>query len=692
MPVQRPIPRLGRTIAVTAETAQLAYRPEIDGMRAIAVAAVVLYHYGAPVPGGFAGVDVFFVLSGFLIGTILWREMAETGTIRLSRFFLRRIRRLAPAFFLMAAVVTVVAWAVLLPFEFRDYAKALVAATVYLSNLQFWREAGYFDAAAEDKALLHTWSLAVEEQFYICLPLVLLLLARRPRTLVLLLVALALASFAASVWATARSQPTAFYLFPFRAWELLAGVLLGVWGLSARARWAWHPALSWAGLALVLAGLAVIPAEGFPGWWALLPVAGTVLLLLNGQDANPVNRALSAPGPVWLGRISYALYLWHWPILVLALYRSGGELGWGGLSFWLGVSVALSWASWRFVETPIRFGAKARAPWLLGGWAAGSAALLGVGGAVYLGDGLPARFGPEVRPHIAASADFLQDFSRCRIAEDGPLVGLEICPIGPEGPPEVLVWGDSHLRALHEGLALAAAETETPGLVVWRAGCPPVFGVAKTESAATPAQDAACTVANAQMRAALPKMTSVRDVLLVARWAYYAEGRGAGLDAENRIDLRPAPGSGLGPGTNAEILAAALALTAQEIGETATVHAFRQPPELQGYESRLLARQLAHGRISDAETAAAVATPRATAEARAARADALLAALSAEGRIRVIDPWPRLCDAAACRALHDGAGYYFDTNHLTNTAARTLRDLFLPVFRPNERPVAGDTG
>ncbi len=677
---------------MTAETAPLAYRPEIDGMRAIAVAAVVLYHYGAPLPGGFAGVDVFFVLSGFLIGTILWRELDETGTIRLSRFFLRRIRRLAPAFFLMAAVVTAVAWAVLLPFEFRDYAKALIAATVYLSNLQFWREAGYFDAAAEDKALLHTWSLAVEEQFYICLPLVLLLLARRPRALVVLLVALAIASFAASAWTTPRSQPSAFYLFPFRAWELLAGVLLGIWGLSTRARWAWHPALSWAGLALVLSGFAAIPAEGFPGWWALLPVAGTVLLLLNGQDANPVNRALSAPGAIWLGRISYALYLWHWPVLVLARYRGGGELGWGELSFWLGVSVALAWASWRFVETPIRFGTKWRARWHLGGWVAGSAALVGVGGAVYMGDGLPARFGPEVRPHIAASADFLQDFSRCRIAEDGPLAGLEVCPIGPDGPPEVLVWGDSHLRALHDGLALAAAETETPAWVVWRAGCPPVFGVAKRESAATPAQDAACTHANAQMREALPKMTSVRDVLLVARWTYYADGRGAGLDAENRIDLRPAPGSGLAPGTNAEFIAAALRLTAEEIGATAGLHAFRQPPELQGYDSRQLARQLAHGRISEAETAAAVATPRATAEARAARADALLAALAAEGRIELIDPWPRLCDVAACHALHDGAGYYFDTNHLTNAAARALRDLFVPVFRPDERPMAGETG
>jgi len=179
------------------------YRPEIDGLRMIAVVAVVLYHFGMPgLSGGFAGVDVFFVISGYLIGGILWRETRATGRISLAQFYIRRVKRLAPAFFAMALAESVIAWLVLLPFEFREYGKSLIAATVYLSNVLFFRGAGYFDTAAETKVLLHTWSLSVEEQFYIFLPLALLLLARWPRVFVGTLWLCFAVSLVASVWLT----------------------------------------------------------------------------------------------------------------------------------------------------------------------------------------------------------------------------------------------------------------------------------------------------------------------------------------------------------------------------------------------------------------------------------------------------------------------------------------------------------
>ena len=289
-----------------------AYRPEIDGLRAIAVLSVVLYHFGMPgIPGGFVGVDIFFVISGFLIGGILWADLRETGRIRLARFYLRRLRRLAPAYFAMAAATLLMGWLILLPFEFREFGKSLIAATVYLSNIHFYREAGYFDGVSEEKPLLHTWSLAVEEQFYIVLPFLLLALVRWRPTLPMILAALAALSLTACLWLTPHSPTAAFYLFPFRAWELLAGVLLAIAGQENKARYALHPALSWAGLALILASITLIRAEGFPGWQAILPVAGTLLILMNGRDANPVNRALMHPAPVFIGLISYSLYLWH---------------------------------------------------------------------------------------------------------------------------------------------------------------------------------------------------------------------------------------------------------------------------------------------------------------------------------------------------------------------------------------------
>lgn len=216
-----------------AEGGRLRYRPEIDGLRAIAVLAVVLYHAGGfGLSGGFVGVDVFFVISGFLIGGILWSELLATGRIRLGAFYLRRIRRLAPAFFAVAGASALAAWFLLLPFEFRSFGKELIAATVWLSNVLFYSEAGYFDIGSDSRVLLHTWSLSVEEQFYLCLPLGLIIAMRLrlgPRVIAGLLAALWLLSLAASLWIAPRDPVAAFFLFPYRAWEMLTGVLLAIW-------------------------------------------------------------------------------------------------------------------------------------------------------------------------------------------------------------------------------------------------------------------------------------------------------------------------------------------------------------------------------------------------------------------------------------------------------------------------------
>lgn len=658
------------------------YRPEIDGLRSIAVLAVVLYHFGLPgLSGGFVGVDVFFVLSGFLIGGILWSELIETGRIRLGAFYLRRIRRLAPAYFVMAAVSFILAWIVLLPFEFRAFGKALIAATVYLSNVHFYREAGYFDIGAEDKVLLHTWSLAVEEQFYIVLPFALLLLMRWRRALPVLLAGAAILSLLACVRLTATSPTAAFYLFPLRAWELLAGVLLAIAGQQKNLRWVVHPALSWAGLGLVLAGIVMItPGPGFPGLQALVPVIGTVLILANGRDANPVNRALSHPAPVFIGVISYSLYLWHWPVLTLSQYWRGGYSGGVEAALWLALAFGLSVLSWRYVERPVR---RMRGPAtrpLVGGTVLASVALLALGALVWKGDGIAGRFAPVVRTHIEASADVNQDWSRCVTPESGPLAGVETCPIGPDGPPEVLIWGDSHLRAMKEGIERAAFAANRPALVIWHAGCPPLFGVTKTESAATPAQDADCTRATETIRAGLSQIKSLRTLLLVGRWSYYAEGQGSGIDAHNRITLAPAPESNLPVGPQHTLFNAALTRTVAELrAQFGPVFVLRQMPEVPEYASREVARALAHGRMARDDQSRFV-VPRFAAKARAARAEAPLFALARAGRIMLIDGWPRLCDARDCSVMQDGAAWYFDNNHLTNRAAIALSDLFAPVF------------
>ncbi|NDU99481.1 acyltransferase family protein [Pseudoroseicyclus tamaricis] len=679
----------GRTIDAQAYTTgtgpRLTYRPAIDGLRAVAVVAVILYHFSlGPFGGGFTGVDVFFVISGFLIGGLLFKEMEETGRLRLGRFYLRRIRRLAPAFFLMAGVTTLAAAAILLPWELREYGKSLIAASIWVSNIQFWREAGYFDAAAEMKPLLHTWSLSVEEQFYLLLPVALLALGLIRRAMVPVLALLWAVSLAACLWVTPSAPDAAFYLFPFRAWELLTGVLLARLALGRPAPGGAGGALAGAaGLATVVAGIFLLRPEGFPGWQAIVPVAGTALLLWQAGGGGPVNRLLASPPARMIGRLSYSLYLWHWPVLTLSLYWRGAYEGWWEALLWLALAAALSVLSWALVEEPVRhgrFGGRAR-PMLAGAGGALAAALL-AGLVFWQTDGLPKRYGPEARGYIAAAGGFLQDWSRCETARSGPLTGLETCAIGPEGDPEVLIWGDSHLRALMDGLGLAALESGTPGLIVWHAGCPPLFGLSKVESAATPAEDAACLRDTEVMRAALPQLPAlgIERLLLVGRWTYYAQGTGIGIDAGNTIALHPAPGSPLPEAPQAELYAGAWALTEEEIRRSIPeLHVLRQVPEIPDFDSRELARLIAHRKIGAGALAQRSVAPSEQLAARVRDAEAPVWALANAGQIHLIDPWPALCPEV-CSAQIGGVPVYHDNNHLTNRGALELRGLFLPFL------------
>jgi len=658
------------------------YRPEIDGLRSIAVLSVVLYHFGVPgLGGGFVGVDIFFVISGYLIGGILWGEHARTGTVSLIRFYIRRFRRLAPAFFAMAAAVALVGWFVLLPAEYREFSKSLIAATVYLANVQFWRQAGYFDSGADEKVLLHTWSLSVEEQFYVVLPLLILLLRGRAGLLHAALWAVFAGSLAANLLLTPRMPEAAFYLFHFRAWELMAGVLLAIAHHQGRRLPEGVQAAASALGLLVLAGSVVLirPGPGFPGVQALFPVLGTVLILAGAGQANRVNRVLALRGPVFIGLISYSLYLWHWPVFSLSTTWRGAYAGPLEVAGWIGLSLVLAVLSWRFVEQPFRRGHAGQdktAKRVFGGVALASGLALGFAGLVFVKDGLPQRFDAAARGHIAATGDFLQDWSRCAYEPAGPLEGVEVCRIGPEGAPRVLVWGDSHLRAMMDGIGLAALEGNVPGILIWTAGCPPLFGVTKEESASTAAENRACPSINARIEAALPSLESVERVLVVARWSYYAEGQGHGLDAQNRISLAPAPGSGLEGAP--DLMAAALERTVAALSTLGPVHVLRQMPEMPAYTAQRAARALAYGR--GAAIADSLTQPRAAAEARMARADAMLRTLEAQGRITLIDGWDRLCDPEACGVMVQGAPVYFDTNHLTNRGALLLRDLLMPAL------------
>lgn len=666
-----------------APVGALEYRPEIDGLRAFAVLSVVFYHFSIPgAGGGFVGVDIFFVISGFLIGGILWRELESRGTLSLVNFYARRIRRLAAAYFVMAIVTMIVAYTILLPYEFYEFGKELIASTLYSSNIYFFLKTGYFDTAAESKVLLHTWSLSVEEQFYILLPAFFLALRSNRKVLRAALAALFLVSLVLCSVVTRTSHTAAFFLIPFRAWELLAGVLLAIHMARLSEPRDASPLLSWLGLALLGISTALIaPSPLFPGYLAILPTAGALLILANGRQDNTVNRLLSHPAAIFVGLISYSLYLWHWPVLTLARYYLGGPGDALETVVLLAVSFALAVVSWRFVELPVRRAKRLRPPALMAGVAGLSAILLAAGAVPYLLKGMPERFSPAAQAHIAASADFLQDWSRCHVPTQGPFEGVEICPVGPEGPPRFLVWGDSHVRSFKEGLAQLAQERGKSGLVIWRAGCPPVFDVRKTESAATRAQDAECAVANARIRQAIPQLRGVEALLLVGRWAYYAEGRGIGNDSHNTIEIASALGRSEHAGDQRAVFEAAVLSTVSELAKSIPrILVLRQIPEVPAYDSRDAARRIAHGRLAPSEAESEFSVPVSAVASRVEASERPFRKLAADGTITWLDSWGEFCRDARCSALRDGHALYFDNNHVVNYTSVTVRHLFDPLM------------
>ncbi|MCX8998128.1 acyltransferase [Rhizobiaceae bacterium BDR2-2] len=338
----------------------LAYRPDIDGLRSLAVLPVVAYHLGLPfVKGGFVGVDVFFVISGYLITGILMRDFEpQLRPGWLWRFYERRARRIFPAFFTVILVSLFVGYFVLFPIEFEALGKNAIAATLFASNIYLYATSNYFDVSTNTNALLHTWSLAVEEQFYLLFPIILLLLCRHARRwLSLSIFALGMLSLGLCVFMTAYQAEAAFYIVFFRMWELLAGSFLAVTPLAFLRKRFLCEIAGLGGLILIAAAVYFYYANmNFPGIWAAAPVFGAAAIIFAGSDNRTLTARLLSLSPlVFIGRISYSLYLWHWPIIVFYHLHVGRVLSMEEKWTLFAISTAAAYISWRFVEQPFRF-------------------------------------------------------------------------------------------------------------------------------------------------------------------------------------------------------------------------------------------------------------------------------------------------------------------------------------------------
>lgn len=419
------------------------HRADIDGLRAIAVLPITFFHAGIPgFAGGFVGVDIFFVISGFLITGILVRDL-EAGRFSYSDFYERRLRRIFPALIVMLAASLVAAYFLILPSEARSFGKSVIGAIVFIANIVFYREAGYFDDSAEEKPLLHTWSLGVEEQFYIVFPIILFVLMKYlPRYRGAAMMGLAAVSLGLCVALTPRNPDAAFYLIPTRAWELLAGSLLAL-GYGPRiAQGPVREGVALGGLALILASIFLFGSDmAFPGYVAIAPVLGSALVIGYAQGTL-VERVLSIKPFVFVGLISYSLYLWHWPIIVFGNKASTGEAGIGIAIVYVAVSLIAGYLSYRFVETPFRNRSRFTRPWIFAGSLASAGTLLALTGAGLSVDLGQRQFSRQMIMFDRAREDVSPHRVRCH-PSSGLAAPEDACVLG-DATATTAVWGDSH--------------------------------------------------------------------------------------------------------------------------------------------------------------------------------------------------------------------------------------------------------
>ena len=466
------------------------YRSDIDGIRALAVLLVVGFHaFPNYVPGGFIGVDIFFVVSGFLISRIIL-DGQERGNFSLTDFYARRIRRIFPALVVVIAACTIFGWCLLSPTDYALLGKSIAASAAFIYNFVLLHEQGYFDAVSELKPLLHLWSLGIEEQFYVVWPILMVLGMRKKAAPSAIAKIILLISFGINVVLTATNGPAAFYLPITRFWELMLGCILAIsqfkhFGhLNANLRNAVEEAASWIGFSLIaLAVILINQAKAFPGWWALMPTFGTALLIFAG-DANWISRKLlKFPTLVYVGLISYPLYLWHWPILSFArLFRGSDPRPLAKIAY-IVLAFVLANATYRFIEKPIRFGeAKRKSKTILVTIALAIVGIMGL--VVHANDGLPSRFPAEIQNSIkdhskAALAAYRSEV--CFLSVDSiAQFGKECDESGISDRKKIVLWGDSLAAHLAPGLQQAAQDHGFNLIQYTAAACPPLFAFGST--------------------------------------------------------------------------------------------------------------------------------------------------------------------------------------------------------------------
>jgi peptidoglycan/LPS O-acetylase OafA/YrhL len=687
MPVQPTLahlPKTGSTLpamtrADQPRTADTAWRADIDGLRAIAVIAVILFHAGFEfIPGGFTGVDIFFVVSGFLIGRQIITEL-DSHKFSFAQFWFRRARRILPALIVMSVVSIVAGWFILMPNDLKDTGRTALAQSVFASNIYFWLKADYFATPSLLKPLLHTWTLSLEEQFYLCAPILLLLLHRLGRSwLIIGSGVLLLVSFCASAALSLHMPAASFYLLPFRAWELLAGVLLAAGVSQTKALpERTHAVLGLAGLALIFSGFFTISESSiFPGYLALLPVVGAASLTAAGTTdrSGPVTALLSHPVLAATGKASYSLYLWHWPVFVYLRYMFGNTLPLPLTLAALGLTAVLGFVSWRLIEQPTR-----RISWrqgsigLIAAVSAGSMLVALSGYALERKDGHRLeRCLPRAQQIYRQAFDILRYDEPCN--RPAGLQDMPVCgTAGPEQTPDIIVWGDSHTWAIAPALTALTAQT---GRTYTRYQCLPVLEAFRADQASD-LQGDPCAVRNRLMVEYI-RNNRIKHVLFVAAWSRLVEPREFRMEGAGQRDqfVSGIEGPSLSSAQAKAVFARQFPATVKRLlAAGTTVWILEQVPQHTAWIANEAARAVIYPKGAVTERPLADHIRR-----QAFVSDVFQRLATGNSRVHLLDPQPLFCDNATCQATRNGTALYFDFHHLSIAGAKLLSPLLLRVF------------
>lgn len=653
------------------------YRPEIDGLRGIAVLLVLLFHSGLPFfSGGFVGVDVFFVISGYLITSIILHDI-QNNRFSYVNFYERRIRRILPALYVMSLLVLIVLLFTQVPTDLIKSAKTLLFALLFSSNIFFWRTTDYFSGDSDFEYFLHTWSLGVEEQFYFIFPLIILLFARKKHYLLWLSLAAFVVSFGISVYATYDYHWAAYYLLPSRAWQMMAGAILAITAssvvrLNVDSRWLSTLSLM-AILFIFLPAIFYSKETRFPGFAALWPTLGAALIVFLGLIGcrGWIIRFLGAAPLRSVGLISYSLYLWHWPIFAfLRNYQADVRLSIGVSILGIVASFIMAYLSWRFVEAPFRDRAlfSRRSIYRLAGTS--TAIILIACAVIVLLDGIPSRIDSQVIRLSQVSESEVID-NPCVSKDAGDVRADKVCYVGKYGSngegdnieasssASILLWGDSHMSALKFSFSQGLSELDRTAAFIGRTGCPPMPKVMKVGSSG----GQQCLDFNEEVMRFISRHNNIKTIVLHARWALSVEGTRYGAEQGPPYVLSdvamPERVS------NASVVRLALErLVAQLLVMDKKVVMIASVPEIGSSVPKVVANNLFWGKSFDIR-------PRVSDfEIRQKSTYAILSDIkSTFPDVDIVYPAEVLCGLEHCRIMEGENPLYFDDDHLSDNGA-----------------------